>query len=188
MSSRRRGKADQKHKRAARGGLILSRRGRAGPQHQPLVRPGSRRIPPLFRVQLVRQALQRARASLGNSQRVQSPIRSRILGSPSQGWMSALQPLSWVVSATRLTSSPVSRREPDRPGHRRPSDPEGHKNLGSGPVTRSFFELLDLRRLRGHDGDSELSIGRDTCFVNIVRPHRTQGPRSSTSLDGETRW
>jgi hypothetical protein len=54
------------------------------------------------------------------------------------------------------------------------NQPEGHKNLGSGPVTRSFFELLDLRRLRGHDGDSELSIGRGTCFVNIVRRDHAQ--------------
>jgi hypothetical protein len=46
--------------------------------------------------------------------------------------------------------------------------PEGHKNLGSGHVTRSFFELLDLLRLRGHDEGCGLSIERDTCFVNIV--------------------
>ena len=46
--------------------------------------------------------------------------------------------------------------------------PERYKYLGSGPVTRSFFELLDLLRLRGHDGGSGLSIERDTCFVNIV--------------------
>jgi len=35
-------------------------------------------------------------------------------------------------------------------------------------VTRSFFELPDLVRLRGHDGGSGLFIGRDTCFVNIT--------------------
>jgi hypothetical protein len=39
-------------------------------------------------------------------------------------------------------------------------------------VTRSFFELLDLLRLRGHGGGSGLSIERDTCFVNIVRRFR----------------
>ncbi len=40
-------------------------------------------------------------------------------------------------------------------------------------MTRPFFELLDLLRLRDHDGESGLSIGRDTCFVNIVSRHRT---------------
>jgi hypothetical protein len=40
-------------------------------------------------------------------------------------------------------------------------------------VTRSFFELPDLLRVSGHDRGSRLSTGRDTCFVNIVRPHRT---------------
>jgi len=34
-------------------------------------------------------------------------------------------------------------------------------------VTR-FSSPLDLLRLRGHDGGSRLSTGRDTCFVNIV--------------------
>jgi hypothetical protein len=37
-------------------------------------------------------------------------------------------------------------------------------------VTRSFLELLDLLRLRGLDEGSGLSIGRDTCFLNIVLP------------------
>jgi hypothetical protein len=47
---------------------------------------------------------------------------------------------------------------PDRRASPRPCLAEGHRNLGSGPVTRSFFELLDLLRLRGHDGGSGLSI------------------------------
>jgi hypothetical protein len=38
-----------------------------------------------------------------------------------------------------------------------------------GPVTRSFFEFTHLLHLGGHDGESALSNGPDTCFVNIVR-------------------
>jgi hypothetical protein len=30
------------------------------------------------------------------------------------------------------------------------------------------FQLLDLLRLRGHDGGCGLPIKRDSCFVNIV--------------------
>jgi hypothetical protein len=45
-------------------------------------------------------------------------------------------------------------------------------------VTRSFFESLDLLRLRSHDGGSRLSTGRDTCFVNIVRSQRPKKART----------
>jgi hypothetical protein len=34
-------------------------------------------------------------------------------------------------------------------------------------MTRSFFEFAPLLDLGGHDGESRLSTGRDTCFVNI---------------------
>jgi hypothetical protein len=34
-------------------------------------------------------------------------------------------------------------------------------------VTRSFFQFAPLLDLGGHDGESSLSTGRDTCFVNI---------------------
>jgi hypothetical protein len=35
-----------------------------------------------------------------------------------------------------------------------------------------FFESLDLLGLRGRDGIGTVNR-RDTCFVNIIRPHRT---------------
>jgi hypothetical protein len=57
------------------------------------------------------------------------------------------------------------RRKRHRGLLRQLSSVKGTKTLGSAPVTRSFFELLDLLRLRGECG---LSIERDTCFVNIV--------------------
>jgi len=40
-------------------------------------------------------------------------------------------------------------------------------------VTRPFSEFARFRPLRGHDRASRLSSGRDTCFVNIIGPHRT---------------
>jgi hypothetical protein len=55
-------------------------------------------------------------------------------------------------------------------------------------VTRSFFELLDLLRLRGHDGGSGLSIERDTCFVNIVWPHPTPWFISPDGGERITSW
>jgi hypothetical protein len=36
------------------------------------------------------------------------------------------------------------------------------------PVTRSFFEFARLLGLGGHDEESRLSNGSDTCFLNIV--------------------
>jgi hypothetical protein len=40
-------------------------------------------------------------------------------------------------------------------------------------VIRSFFEFARLLGLGGHAEESRLSKGPDTCFLNIVWPHRT---------------
>ena len=39
-------------------------------------------------------------------------------------------------------------------------------------MTRSFFEFARLLGLGGHDEESRLSNGSDTCFLNIAWPHR----------------
>ncbi len=83
---------------------------------------------------------------------------------------------------TRIHHPEPSTEIREHPHLRHAHGREGHRNSDSARDQVLPSSSLDLLRLRGQDGESRLSTGPDTCFVNIVwNPFRSWGNRRERS-------